>query len=71
MIPLFWRCEYANLIGGDAQIAGFGTNGEINLSICNSVVTLSVGVVGSYIPRGFDITKQRPNFLVMRKFRYQ
>jgi hypothetical protein len=68
MIPLFWRCEYANLIRGDAQIAGFGTNGEINLSICNSVVRLSVGVVGRCISRGFDNTKQWPNFLVMRKF---
>jgi hypothetical protein len=68
MIPLFWRSEYANPIGGDAQIAGFGTNGEINLSICSSVVRRSVGVVESYISRAFDNTKQRLSLLVMRKF---
>jgi hypothetical protein len=32
--PLFWRCKYAELVGGTTQVAGFRTNGEIVQNIC-------------------------------------
>ena len=34
MIPLFWRCKYAELVGGTTQVAGFGSNGEFVQNIC-------------------------------------
>lgn len=34
MTPLFWRCKYAELVGGTTQVAGFGTNGKIFQDIC-------------------------------------
>ena len=40
----------------------------ILVGLGNSVVILSLGVVGSYISRAFDNSKQRPNFVVMRRF---
>jgi hypothetical protein len=35
VIPLFWRCKYAELVGGTTQVAGFRTNGEIVQNICD------------------------------------
>jgi len=36
VIPLFWRCKYAELVGGTTQVAGFGINGEIAQNICRN-----------------------------------
>ena len=52
---------------GLIKIQGYATL-VILVGLGNSVVILSLGVVGSYISRAFDNSKQRPNFVVMRRF---
>jgi glycosyltransferase involved in cell wall biosynthesis len=52
---------------GLVNVQGYTTL-VILVGLGNSVVILSLGVVGSYISRAFDNSKQRPNFVVMRRF---
>jgi hypothetical protein len=52
---------------GLVNVEGYTTL-VILVGLGNSVVILSLGVVGSYISRAFDNSKQRPNFVVMRRF---
>jgi glycosyltransferase involved in cell wall biosynthesis len=58
---------FVGSVFGLIDVQGYTTL-VVLIGLGNSVVILSVGVVGSYISRAFDNTKQRPNFLVMRKF---
>ena len=34
MTPLFWRCEYAALVGGGTQVVGIETDGVLSQNIC-------------------------------------
>lgn len=58
---------FLGAVFGLVNVQGYTTL-VVLIGLGNSVVILSVGVVGSYISRAFDNTKQRPNFLIMRKF---
>ena len=67
---VFLAVSALTLIGsilGLINIQGYPTL-VLLVGLGNSVVILSLGIVGSYISRAFDNSKQRPNFVVMRRY---